>query len=491
MNLHLSKTHYIRGLQCHKSLWLFKNHPELRMEADTTTQAHFDTGKDVGLLAQQRFPGGETIEFEGTSFEEKINRTRDLIQSGATSIYEATFCFEGLLVMVDILRKGLKGWELYEVKKSTSVKPVHEDDVAFQYYVLQGAGIDLARACLVHINNQYVRQGDLNLTQLFSITDLTESAREKQKTLSKQIKTLRKAISKGEPDIDIGPHCSDPYNCDFADHCWAQIPSPSIFDLSWLRTDKKFALYKDGITRFEDLPEDFALSDAQEMQVEAELSGKEYIDKTAIRNFLKGLSYPIYFLDFETFKMPVPLFDGIRPHQQIPFQFSLHYQGSKKGKLKHFEFLGKEGQDPRRDLIRSLLSNIGEKGCVLVYNASFEPRVLRELAGQFPKNGKRLRGIVDRIVDLMVPFRQKAIYKKEMNGSYSIKSVLPALVSELSYEEMAISNGGDASNTYASLHLIEDKTERNKIRKDLLEYCKLDTLGMVKILEQMKIISKK
>lgn len=333
ISLSLSKSQFIRGLQCHKSLWLYKNRPDLRGEPGATLQALFDEGTYIGELAQGLFSGGEAIRFEEGSFEEKIEKTQKLIDSGVKTIYEATFQYDDVLVMVDILHKGKGGWELYEVKASTQVKPVHENDVAVQYYVLNGSGIKIKKASLVHINNQYTRQGDLDVQQLFNIEDLTKIAKVKQEFVKAELTKMRKSIKKGEPRIDIGLQCSDPYDCEFEEHCWAHIPDTSIFNISRLGADKKWALYDDGILKYEDIPEDYNLNPNQRMQVEAELTGKKFIDKDAIRDFLDTLHYPIYFLDFETFNPAVPPFNGLRPYQKIPFQYSLHYQKKKEARF--------------------------------------------------------------------------------------------------------------------------------------------------------------
>jgi len=482
----LSKSQFIRGLQCHKSLWLYKNRPDLREEPDASMQALFNEGTRVGELAQELFPGGETIIFERSKFEENIKKTKDLIESGVKTIYEATFKYDNVLVMVDILNKGRGGWEIYEVKSSTSVKSVHEEDVAVQYYVLSGSGMKVKSAALVHINNQYARKGDIDVKQLFTINDLTKDTKDKQEFVKKELKKIRKALKKDEPKIDIGPHCSDPYDCEFQGHCWQHIPDSSIFDISRLGWDKKWALYDDGIIKFEDLPKNYWLNSKQSIQVEAELTGKDFIDKEAIKEFLATLHYPLYFLDFETINPAIPPFDGIRPYQKIPFQYSIHYQKRKGGKVYHKEFLAEEGTDPRKLLAQGLAEIIPAGSCVLAYKMSFEQGVILELCNQFPKFKKKLMAIHDSILDLMIPFQNKAMYKKEMNGSYSIKVVLPALVPELNYANMEINQGGQASSTYATLYLIEDKKEREKIRKDLLDYCKLDTLAMVKILDKLR-----
>jgi hypothetical protein len=176
----------------------------------------------------------------------------------------------------------------------------------------------------------------------------------------------------------------------------------------------------------------------------------------------------------------------VRPYQQVPFQYSLHVQEKEGGELKHFEYLCKAGDDPRRELIEKLLNDIPENSCVLAYNMSFEIGILNDLKSWFPEYESKIDNIISNMRDLMIPFRSKAIYHWQMEGSYSLKKVLPALLPELSYEGMEVSDGAMASDTWLKMITMEDPEEIEKLRKALLEYCELDTLAMVRILEKIK-----
>jgi hypothetical protein len=369
---YLSKSRFIRGLQCHKSLWLLNYKPDLRTPPDPSQQAIFDMGTEVGLLAQQLYPGGVMIAFDEKNLDGMADKTKKHIDSHVNTIYEATFKYDDVLVMIDILNRTPDGWELYEVKSSTTVKDVHINDVAVQYYVLTGTGLSLSSASLAHINNQYIRHGAIEVDRLFSIVDLTEAAIEKQGSVKEQLELIRTAISGDIPQIDIGPYCNEPYNCDFRNHCWSHVPDNSIFDLSGLYNTKKFDLYNKGILAFKDLPEGLRLSPSQELQVKVELTGERVVNQEGMKAFLDELYYPLYFLDFETFAPPIPPFDNLRPYQKIPFQYSLHYLEKEGGDLKHKEFLAEEGADPRKVLARSITENIPEGACILAYNFSFE-----------------------------------------------------------------------------------------------------------------------
>lgn len=490
MKAYLSKSQFIRGLQCHKSLWLLKYKAELITPPDEAQQAIFVTGTEVGQLAQKLFPDGKEIIYEERSHNEKIKQTKEFISKGIKTIYEATFSYNNVLVMVDILHKGRRGWEIYEVKSSTEAKDVHISDLSIQYYVLNGCRLPISKASLVYIDTEYVKKGELDVKKLFCITNLTKDIKENQKSINSQLRKIRTMLKGKCPDIDIGKHCSDPYDCDFLGHCWEHIPEYSIFDISGLKWVKRFELYNKGILKLKDIPEDYKLSANHRLQVEAELKNKTIINKKSIKDFLDSVYYPLYFLDFETFNPAIPLYDRTRPYQKIPFQFSLHCLESKKAKLKHYEFLAKEGIDLREEIAKRLARLIPVKACVIAYNMSFEKGVLSNLAKDFSKYSKKLLKIHDNIIDLMIPFQKKHYYTKKMKGSHSIKVVLPALLPKLTYKGMAISDGGEAMNIYATLHLLEDKKEVERIRKDLLEYCKLDTYATVKLLEKLNKVVK-
>ena len=490
----LSKSLYIRGLQCEKSLWLKKKKPEVLQAPDDGVQAVFDTGTSVGELACELFRGGERIEYTG-NFSSQMAKTKELMGRGTKIIYEATFCFDGILVMVDILRVGKDGFIINEVKSSTSVKEVYIDDASIQYYVISSLGYKVSAVNIIHIDNSYVRGEKLELEKFFHTEDVTEQVKQKQADIPQLLSKFDEILSKDtEPEVDIGPQCSDPYTCDAWEYCWRKqrgIPEYSIFDISGLRSKKKFELYKSGVVKFEDIKELDKFNVFQQIQIRSELSKEQIIDKEAIKEFLETLSYPLYHLDFETFQQAVPEFIGLSPYEQIPFQFSIHKDDGKEN-LEHFEFLAEVGADPRYELALNLINFIPQDACVLAYNMSFEKRVIRRLAANYPQISNELMAIHDNIKDLMVPFASKSYYHPKMQGSYSIKYVLPALVPEFesAYKDLnLIHHGGEAMQAYEAMAYMSAK-ERDAYKKALLAYCKLDTLAMVKVLEKLREVAK-
>ncbi len=475
----LSKSQYVRGIQCYKSLYLYKYHKALQDEVSAAQQAIFASGTDVGVLAQQLFPRGVEVPYEGLSISEQVQMTKDEIAKGTKTIYEASFEFDGLFVKVDILHQGEEGWELYEVKSATSVKSVNYHDVSFQHHVVSGAGIQLSKACLVHINNKYVRNGDIEVGKLFTVVDMTDDVIGMQRDLLITITGTRNMLDGDQPVINIGPHCSAPYDCDFHGHCWQHIPEDSVFDLRGRGVDK-FALYQRGVIDFKDIPLN-ELNGSQRFQVEMHLSKGERVDMDGIREFLDSLWYPLCHFDFETFMSPVPLHDGMRPYQAIPFQYSLHIQREEGGPIEHYEFLAEPNVDPRIDLIKAMLAQIPIDACVLAYNMAFEKTRIKEMSNDFPEYAEELRGIHDRIRDLIIPFRKRYAYRWQQRGSNSIKNVLPAFIPEMSYEDLEISHGGMAMDAYHLMCAERDPQKLESLRINLLNYCERDTEAMVKL----------
>jgi len=462
---YLSKSLYIRGLQCHKSLYLDRHRPELRAEATPELEALWASGHEVGVYAHMLFPGGVVVPFDGLTKDEQLAKTREEIDRGTKAIYEAAFSHDDVFVKADIVVRNRGYWDLYEVKSSTSVKEHYWDDVAIQYYVLSGCGIPVNKAYLVHINNGYVRDGDIVPEDLFVIQDITGVVREKQASIPDTLAGMR-AMLRGElPQIDI-------------------VPEASVFSLRGRGIDR-WELYRQGVIRLEDVPLD-SLNLMQRMQVEYFLDKKSHADPKKIREFLEKVGYPVCFLDFETFASAIPLFDGTRAYQQVPFLYSLHRIDTEGEEPKHFEYLAQPGPDPRKGIAEKLLGEIPFSACVLVYNRTFEKRVLKELGESLPGLRKRLNAVAEGMIDLMEPFRRRDIYHWRMNGSYSLKSVLPVLVPEMSYEGMEISDGAMASEAYFTMGEISDPAELARLRKALLEYCRQDTLGLVRLLEKMQ-----
>lgn len=446
----LSKSRFIRGINCQKSLWLYVHKPELSVISDEQENM-FASGTDVGIIARDYFPGGKLAVLEDYPTYASAQLTKEFINQGEKTIYEATFVYDNTLVAVDILTCVDGDWKLYECKSSTCVKDYHIVDAAVQYYVVQNAGIPLEDISIMYIDNQYNRSIELEPRKLFACKSVIESILPLQSFVKENIPLLLEMLGGEEPEREMGKYCSAPFTCDFIDYCRSLKPiQPEI--------DKPIP----NLTPI--------------------------IKSDLIRKRLDSFGYPLYYFDFETMGFAVPRFEHSRPYQQLPFQYSLHYRETKESNPEHFSFLAWPDGDPRRDLIEQLIRETNRPGKILTYNVAFERRILRDLIHDFPEYKTGLEDIINRLDDLMPVFRKKEYHIPDWGRQYSIKLILPYMAPELSYKDLEITNGGDASSLFSQLYDTTDKQQIEQIRNALLKYCHLDTWAMVRIVEELEKI---
>lgn len=489
----LSKSRYCKGIQCPKILWLDQYKPE---EAENVlSETVMENGNLVGDLARRYFGDYSLVEF---SFDKSqmTAKTQEYIKSGAENIAEAAFMKNGLYCAVDILHKNGDGWDIVEVKSSTHLTDIYVEDMAFQYYLLTYCGINVKHVYNMHLNSFYVRNGELDIKGLFTLEDCTQKVIDLYDSVEQRIADIRSYISaETEPERDIDTYCEKPYECAYKKYCGRHLPEHNVFDLAGMQTKTAYKHYHNGIVSYNDLLENakaIKLSAKHKRQIEFTLDDRpDEVNKDNIKSFLDTLTYPVYHLDFETYQQPVPEFDGISPYQQIPFQYSLHIE-YEDSTLEHKEFLAKEGTDPRRALAEHLVQDIPQNVCSLAFNMSFEKTVIKRLAETFPDLAGHLMNIHDNMHDLMIPFKDQDYYSGAMQGSYSIKYVLPALYPndpELDYHNLeGVHNGSEASAAFADMpkHTPE---EIEQIRDNLKKYCGLDTYAMVKVLRKLKEVA--
>jgi hypothetical protein len=486
MSIILSKSKYLNGLQCPKLLWVACNEPERISTPDAATQHIFVQGHLVGELAQKLYPGG--IDVPAEDFMGNINMTKELLNQ-RKPLFEAGMLSGRTYSRVDILNPVNENeWDIIEVKSSTSLNEVNLHDVSFQKLCCEDIGLKIRKCILAYINNQYVKNGEINPEGLFTLQDISDEVATAGKGIRDRIAQMLKIIGTPAcPEVSIGPHCSNPYDCSLTD-CWEGLPEHNVFTL-YYGGKKSHELYRSGVLHIADIPLGYKLNDKQRIQCACVVNGTPYVDKDAVRQFLASLEYPLYYLDFETFGTAIPLFDGTRPYQNVPFQFSLHVQETPGGEPRHFSFLAEGRRDPRQQLLGSLSGLTGNSGSIVAYNKSFEEGVLKDLGNAFPEFAGWFDGVISRLVDLIVPFRSFHYYHPSQKGSASLKSVLPAITGK-GYEEMPIASGDDASLAFLTVTFENVATEEvARIREELLAYCALDTEGMVMIVERLEEIT--
>ncbi len=485
----LTKSKFLNGLQCPKLLWTRCHAPATIPLPSDRLQHIFETGHQVGELATQRFPGGVRVAED--DFLKNIDDTRALLAAkDPRPVYEAGIQAGRLYARADILSPSPStpgAWDIIEVKCSTGPKDVYTQDIAFQRYCFEQAGIRIGRCYLMHINNEYVRNGDIDVEGLFTIVDETQRVNSYMVGLPELVKGLLKIIDMPEcPRVSIGPCCGKPYTCPMKALCWAFLPPNNVTELRG-RKEKAFKYLQSGVEKIEDIPDPEKLADAHAIQYQCAVSGKPWIDQAKIAAFIAGLKYPLYFMDFETIFEALPRFEGTRPYQQVPFQFSVHIQKTPGGALEHVAFLHKSSNDPRPAFVKALKACLGSHGMILAYHMSFEKARIQELGEAFPEYAPWSADINSRTEDLIVPFRNFFYYHPAQHGSASLKKVYPALVGK-GYEGMAIADGGQASGEYTRVTYGEgvDPADRDQVYADLEAYCGLDTMAMVDILGKLR-----
>ena len=505
--IYLSKSKYCGLWQCPKIAWLRKYKPE-KWVLDEGTLARMKAGNEVGDLAMGLF--GDFVEVTTYTdgkldLTKMIEKTETEMAKGTPVICEASFSYNGLYCAADVLKKDGDGWALYEVKSSTKHKKddgswtddkeVYIADISYQKYVLEHCGVNVTGTYLVCLNGEYVFDGTLDINKLFFISDVAEAVSVEIKNVELNVAIAEEILqSEEEPDIDLNLGCKKPYACGFWKYCSRNLPEESVFNLYRMWFTDKLDYYRKGMITYDDLYGIAPIkSKIQLMQMDFALNDREaYVDKEHISEFLDQLSYPLYFLDFETMQPVIPEFVGTKPYAQIPFQYSLHYIEHEGGELKHKEFLAESGTDPRRELAEQLCRDIPMNVCVTAYNKAFECTRLKELAGYFPDLAEHLLNIKENIVDFLVPFQSGWYYNRAMGGSFSIKSVLPALFPnepDLDYSKLrGVHNGGEAMTIFPKIQYM-DPEEQAEAREDLLRYCERDTYAMVKVWEDLKRVA--
>jgi hypothetical protein len=483
----ISKSEYIMFLKHPAWLWLKKNDKSKLPEPGAELQALFDSGNLFESYAEKLFPQGIKLGFSNYADYAKLpKKTLETLDRGAKTIFQGRFEGENTTCIIDVLdRVEDNVFDLYEIKASTGAKPEHEHDLAFQVIVLEAAGLTVRKALVIHSNNQYVRKGEIDPKKLSSITDITEKVRTRIDETGQNIKKALEVVAlKNMPDPSPRYASLGAYNDWFEIYktLRGEISNYSIYNLYSPGAKKIGQLEEMGAAEIFDIPDDFKLTSKQKWQVDATKTGKRHIDKINISAFLESLKYPLYFLDYETFSSVIPAFDGVRPYQQVPFQYSLHIIKSPGAKVEHREYLHTKNTHPGKLLLKKLNEDIESGGSVLVWYESFEKGCNDTLGEMFPEHKDFLTGVNERIVDLMVPFANGWFVDKDFFGSVSIKNVLPVLVPQLSYKDLNIHGGNTAQRIWMET-IIEGRnsTEKKKILNDLIEYCKLDTLAMVEI----------
>ncbi|MEP7324793.1 MAG: DUF2779 domain-containing protein [Gemmatimonadota bacterium] len=480
-SLRLSKSRFVAGSQCHKLLWLKVHEPAaVELQPDKVLQDRFDQGAIVGALARERFPGGVLIDLPHNAVAERLASTQAAIDAGAPAIFEATFVADDTFVAVDILERISGGWRLIEVKSTSSQKEQHVEDAAIQLYVVRACGLQVTAVEIMHLNKEFRHpdQGDL-----FCRTDVTVDAEAALGAIPAEIRNQMAMLPGDMPEVTIGAHCADPWDCAFHDRCWPN-DRDHIAKLYYIGK-KAYDFMAKGVQSLHDLPPNHKCPAAAQRQLKS-IREERIIVEPGLSEALAAFDGRLGFLDFETVARAVPVWNGLGPWGQSTAQFSYHALQA-DGSYSHAAWLAEGPVDPRPAIAQALVAATAGEDKIVMYSP-FERRCIRELQVSVPALKDELAELEAKLIDLL-PVLRENVYHPDFRGSFSIKAVLNPLVPELSYNDLVIVDGQTASVEIARLLFVAQRIppqERERIRQDLLDYCKQDTWAMVKLLERLR-----
>jgi len=495
----LTKSEYMMFLKHPAWLWLKKYQKSKLPPIDENTQSQFDTGHEFETYAEQLFPNALKLGFSNYEEYNNLPQRTEVALSEVETILQGRFEVNNITCIIDVLtKKDNETYKLVEIKSSTKAKPEHEYDLAFQVYVLEQYGLKIDEISVMHVNNEYVRQGAIDPKQLVTETNVTAEVRELLSVTSQKVVEAF-AILESSTIPDISPRYANQLGVTgttwFADwmevyyHLNPNLDKYSIYNLAFPNPEQLGKLEDMGITSIQEIPEELALREKQLMQIKTTKSGERIVLKDKIKEFLDTFQYPLYFFDYETLSSIIPFFDGMCPYKDYPFQYSLHILDTPDAEIRHTEYLHLEKSNPMPSLLKKLKEDVGSKGTILTWNMNYEKSCNERMASMYPDYEEYLQKFNERIIDLMTPFSEMWFVDKDFFGSASIKTVLPALVPELSYKEMVVSDGLKARRMWTQT-ILEGKNidSRHKIVDDLLKYCTLDTFAMVRIFKVLESI---
>ncbi len=481
MSSPISKSAFIKSEQCLKHFYLYKNHPYLRDNLSKEKQLIFKRGNDVGVFSQQLFPNGIDVTI-GEKRDQQLfaQKTKDLIEKGETTIYEATFIYDGLLVMVDILHKQDDNWIAYEVKSSLKITETYVKDACFQYYVIKNCLPNLIDFNLLTLNSKYVLGKELDIQSLFKKTSIINDAIKNTDYFSHKTQEAKFILEQGKiPDIKIGTHCFQPYTCDFLGSCWKNTSvENSIFSLGKLSKPTLFELYNQNIKTIEELPiineNEFLNKKEIQVQIESVKKQVEQINIPEIKSFISNIKEPICSLDIEVWMPALPFYEGTKPFQQIPFLFSMVNKNNTT--YETYSYFKPIENDNRLEFLETILDKTKSFNTILMYDKSLEESVLNQLAELYPTYRKDINALKQKIVDVAEPIQKANYYHPKMQGNFTLKSIAPILNSEFDFSALTIQSGITAMYIYESLLLQTNIFEAQQIKEQLIEYCELDAL---------------
>ena len=474
----LSKTSFLKSVQCTKAFFLYKNHYVLKDPLPKEKQAVFNRGHQVGTLAQSLFPGGVDVSPTHISkFNDAVQKTKELIEQGQKIIYEAAFVFDGVLLALDILVNENDKWFAYEVKSSLKISAAYVMDAALQHYVISNC-LPLEDFYLVTMNSQYVLQDALDVHALFKIKSVKTDAEKNAEFIKYHIQQAKNILAKDTlPKVDIGEKCFTPYQCDFYGTCWKHEPTNNIFEFSGISKKQAQIWFEQGFKTVYYIPEE-ELKGNTKLMVQSYKNHTEIIDKPALQQFFKKIKYPISFFDAEMFAPAVPIYKGTTPFEAMPFLFSWHGMATDNAIPQHTFYYQEENKYAGKALLDFLIGEAEKVNTILVFDTAQELKALSAVVKHFPEYKKTIDLLKNKFVDFSDVFTKLWYYHPQTKGSMSLKKIYESVFSKSIFDDLAIKSGLLASYKYDEYLKETDLFKKDELKNNLIEYCKTDTQAM-------------
>jgi hypothetical protein len=482
---YISKTAFLKFEQCRKAFFLYKNHYYLRDKPSVDKQLTFKRGHDIGALAHQLFPGGVNVVETDQNKDRAIAYTKELIEKQTPVIYEATFEYNGVMVMVDIVVRTDEGYFGYEVKSSVKISEIYLKDACLQYYVVKNNVATLRDFFIVTINDQYIFNGSLNVKELFKRRSILKDALRNYGYVQTKLKEANEVLEQNViPNVDIGKHCFSPYDCDFIGICWKdRVIENSIFNLGKMNKEAMFTMYNSGIKSIQDIPLTNDLPKHLRIQIESLRNKQAYFDKAGIKKVLGQIRTPYAAIDMEIWGQAVPEIIGTRPFQKIPFLFTLVSQSGEHA------FFFDHQPDDRQNFAQTLIAQTKDFKSLLVYDKSLENLVIKELSALYPDLATDLKEVSSKMVDISDIIHEQMYFHYQFKGNYSLKAVASAVLSEDPFKNEVISSGLEAMNAFVTYRLQDNIIEKQKMKDDVIDYCLADSRATFLITEKFREIT--
>lgn len=477
----LSKSTFIRGLQCEKSLYLHKNRPFLRDRLSPEQLAKFSRGTNVGVYARELFPGGIDASPK-THFQmaASVKKTADFIEAGETVIYEAAFEHAGVIIALDILVKDEAGWKAIEVKSSRSISETYLWDASLQYFIINGSGIALCDFSIATIDQEFVKNGPVDPRKLFKIESVLPAILQRQQTVSEKIESLKEvAALKSSPKVPIGPQCNHPYPCDFIGHCWKKVPAGSVFDLKGLEEERKFRYFESGIIKAADIPETELDEKTTARQVKSIIMEQALVDLQELKGFLDRIKMPAAVFSWLDFKPAMPIFDGTRPYQSVPYSFALKSLEVTANQPVIFTAPG----FPEREMLEKIIDEMLGFETILVFGPQPDWGFLLKNAGAGHALQKQVELLLARSIDLSQPFNDYSISWPGMHQAESPEEILAGLNQAVLKAGGKIKTRLEAALSIEKLALGSHNDDYDKVLREVEAFHSARVSNTVKLLE--------